>query len=67
MTGAQCLNYQDLKIEFGSYALVFEDNNPTNTTKSRSMGAIALNLTGNTEGDYFYVSHYRQSWDIHFW
>jgi len=47
MTGKPNLDYNSLKIEFGSYALVFEDNSPTNTTKSRSTGAIALNRTGN--------------------
>jgi len=56
MTGKPNLDYNSLKIEFGSYALVFEDNNPTNTTKSRSMGTIALNLTGNAKGDYHFMS-----------
>jgi len=56
MTGKPNLDYNHCKIEFGSYALVFEDNDPTNTTKSRSTGAIALNPTGNTEGDYHFMS-----------
>jgi len=56
MTGKPNLDYNSLKIEFRSYALVFEDNDPTNTTKSRSTGAIALNPTGNTKGDYHFMS-----------
>ncbi len=50
------MDYNSCKIEFGLYALVFEDNDPTNTTKSRSTGAIALNPTSNTEGDYHFMS-----------
>jgi hypothetical protein len=35
---------------------VFEDNDPTNTIKSRSVGAIALTATGNESGDYYFMS-----------
>ncbi len=56
MTGKPNLDYNSLKIEFGSYMLVFEDNDPTNPTKSQSMGAIALNPTGNVKGDYHFMS-----------
>jgi len=56
MTGKPNLDYNSCKVEFGSYVLVFEDNDPTNTTKSHSTGAIALNPTGNTEGDYHFMS-----------
>jgi len=56
LTGTPIVNYLHLKIEFGSYVLVFEDNNSSNTTKSCSTGAIALNPTGNSEGDYFFMS-----------
>jgi len=56
MTRKPNLDYNSLKIEFGSYALVFEDNYPTNTTKSCSMGTTALNPTGNIEGDYHFMS-----------
>jgi len=38
------------------YTLVFEDNDPTNMMKSCSTGAIALNPTGNTEGDHHFMS-----------
>jgi len=36
--------------------MVFEDNDPSNTTKSRSTGAIALNPTGNAKGDFHFMS-----------
>ena len=56
MTGRPCPDYNTLKIEFGSYAQVFEDNNPSNTTKARTTGAIALNPTGNAQGAHFFMS-----------
>ena len=59
MTGRPSLDYNKMSIEFGAYAQVFEDNNPTNTNKARTTGAIALNLTGNEQGGYFYVPRNR--------
>jgi len=56
MTGKPNLDYNSCKAEFGLHILVFEDNNLTNTTKSCSTGAIALNPTGNTKGDYHFMS-----------
>ncbi len=56
MTGKPNLNFNHCRIEFGSYALVFEDNSLTNTTKSRATGAIVLNPTGNSKGDYHFMS-----------
>jgi len=55
MTGKPNLNYNKCKIAFGSYALVFEDNDLTNTTKLCTTRAIALNPTGNSEGDYHFM------------
>jgi hypothetical protein len=61
--------FHDLKIEFGAYALVYEPNDPTNTNKTRSTGAIALTPTGNAQGVYFFMSLTtgkrlsRQQWD----
>ncbi|KAL7574572.1 hypothetical protein ACA910_015922 [Epithemia clementina (nom. ined.)] len=49
-------DFNNLKLEFGAYAQVFEDNNPTNTMASRMTGAIALNHTDNIQGDYFFMS-----------
>jgi hypothetical protein len=56
MTGRANPDYNDLKLEFGSYVQVFEDNTPSNTTTSRNTGAIVLNPTGNAQGDYFFMS-----------
>ena len=56
MTGRPNINYNDLKIEFGAYAQVFEDNDPTNTVKARTTGAIALTPTGNAQGGYYFMS-----------
>jgi hypothetical protein len=40
MTGRPRPDYNnDLKIEFGAYAMVFESNDPTNTNKTRATGA----------------------------
>jgi hypothetical protein len=69
MTGKPCPDYNDLKIDFGAYALVYEDNNPTNTMRTRCTGAIALNATGNNQGGYYFMSLVtgrrlsRQQWD----
>jgi hypothetical protein len=52
MTGRPTHNYNDMKIEFGAYAQVFESNEPTNTVKARTTGAIALTPTGNTQEGY---------------
>jgi len=49
-------DYNNMRLEFGSYVQVFEDNDPSNTPKARSMGAIALNPTGNAQGDYYFLS-----------
>ena len=56
VTGARPPDFNNMRLEFGTYVQVFEDNSPSNTTKTRSLGAIALNPTGNAQGDYFYMS-----------
>jgi hypothetical protein len=56
VTGAAPPNFNHMRIEFGSYAQVFEDNIPSNTPRARTLGAIALNPTGNAQGDYFFMS-----------
>jgi hypothetical protein len=56
MTGKPRPDYNDLKIGFGAYALVYEANDPTNTNKTRSTGAITLTPTGNAQGGYFVMS-----------
>ena len=70
MTGLPSPDYNDLKIEFGAYAQVFESNDPTNTVKARTTGAIALTPTGNAQGGYYFMSLAtgrklsRQQWDV---
>jgi len=56
MTGRANPDYNDLKLEFGSYVQVFEDNDPSTTTTSRKTGAIVMNPTGNAQGDYHFMS-----------
>ena len=56
ITGAASPDFNNMRLEFGTYVQVFEDNDPTNTPKARSLGAIALNPTGNAQGDYFFMS-----------
>jgi hypothetical protein len=69
MTGWPSPDYNNLKIEFGAYVQVFEDNNPTNTTRTRTTGAIALAPTGKSQGGYYFMSLTtgmrlsRQQWD----
>jgi hypothetical protein len=56
VTGVPPPDFNKLRLEFGSYVQVFEANNPTNTPKARSVGAIALTPTGNANGDYYFLS-----------
>jgi Reverse transcriptase (RNA-dependent DNA polymerase)/Zinc knuckle len=56
MTGRPSIDFNALKLEFGLYVQVFENNNPTNTMKERNTGAIVLSHTGNVQGDYFFMS-----------
>jgi hypothetical protein len=58
-----------MKIEFGAYAQVFEDNYPTYTVQTRTTGEIALTTMGNAQGGYYFLSLTtrrrlsRQQWD----
>jgi hypothetical protein len=69
MTGQPRPDYNDLKIEFGAYAMVFESNDPTNTNKTRATGAIAMTPTGNAQGGFYFKFLMtgkrlsRQQWD----
>jgi len=49
MMGKAYLGFNTLKTNFGSYVLVYL----TNTTRSRSTGAIVLNPMGNTGKHHF--------------
>ena len=46
-------DYTKLKITFGAYAQVYDST--TNTTKSRSIGAVALKPS-NKRGSYYFMS-----------
>ena len=56
VTGDAPPDYNKLKLEFGSYVQLFDDVHPTNTLRSRTFGAIALTPTGNSQGDYHFLS-----------
>jgi hypothetical protein len=56
VTGSPPPDYRKLRIDIGAYAQVFESPNPTNTPISRSLGAIALEPTGNADGSYHFLS-----------
>ncbi len=56
VTGTGTPDYASMRLEFGTYAQVFEDHDPTNTPHARSLGAMALNPTSNTQGDYYFLS-----------
>ncbi len=55
-TGVPSRDYDDMKIEFGSYAQVFEERGNTNTMRMRTTGAIAMTPTGNTQGGCNFLS-----------
>jgi hypothetical protein len=51
MTGKRNPEYNDLKIELGTYVQVYETRTfSSNTLKSRTTGAITLTYTSNTQG-----------------
>ncbi len=56
VTGIATPDYNAMRVELGTYVQVFDDNDPSNTPRSRSMGAIALSPTGNAQGDYYFMS-----------
>jgi hypothetical protein len=45
MTGKLNPDYHSMKVKFGTYVQVFEENTPTNNNKSQTTGEIALNLS----------------------
>ena len=56
ITGLPDPDYNSMRIEFGQYAQVFEERCRTSTTEPRTIGAIALNPTGNAQGSYYFMS-----------
>ena len=48
LTGAPQPDFNNLKLEFGQYVHVFEDNDTSNTNKARTTGAlISTNACGS--------------------
>jgi hypothetical protein len=57
LTGKADPDYNNMRVEFGSYVQIYEPATfATNTLRSRTTGAIALTATGNTQGDYYFLS-----------
>jgi hypothetical protein len=70
LSGRPRTNFADLKLELGQYVqFLFEDNDPSNTNKTRTTGAIALNPSDNEQEGYIFLSLVtgrklsRQQWD----
>jgi Reverse transcriptase (RNA-dependent DNA polymerase) len=68
ITGSHKPDYHAMSLEFGTYVQVYDGT--SNDTKSRTLGAIATNPTGNTSGDFYFMSlatgHriHRRSWTV---
>ena len=68
ITGQPKPDFRNLQLEFGTYVQVFDGT--SNDTKSRTLGAIATNPTGNSSGDYYFMSLatgqriHRRSWIV---
>jgi Reverse transcriptase (RNA-dependent DNA polymerase) len=68
VTGVHKPDYRTMPLEFGTYVQVYDGT--SNNTKSRTLGAIATNPTGNSSGDYFFMSLatgariHRRSWTV---
>jgi hypothetical protein len=56
VTGATPPDFNTLSLEFGTYVQMFEDSDPTNTLHNRTLGAVSLTPTGNTQGNDSFLS-----------
>ena len=56
ITGRPLPNYHSVLLEFGTYLHIFEDNDQSNTTKSRTTPAIAMDQIRNIQGGYLFMS-----------
>ena len=54
VTGRARVDYNNIPLEFGSYVQLLDRS--VNTIRSRTIGAIALNPTGNKNGAYRFMS-----------
>jgi hypothetical protein len=68
VTGVHKPDFSTMRLEFGTYVQVYDGT--SNDTKSRTLGAIATNPTGNSNGDYYFMSLatgqriHRRSWTV---
>ena len=56
VTGAAPPDYNLIKLEFGTYVQIFNENTPSNTVSARTTGAIALNSVHNSKGDVYFLN-----------
>ena len=56
MTNTRLDYSKHCKIPFGSYCHVFQDNQPSNTDRERTVDAICLGPAGNMQGGYKFFS-----------
>jgi hypothetical protein len=49
-------DFNKMKFEFGAYGQAFQSNKITNTNTTRAVGAIALSMTPNKNGEYKFMS-----------
>ena len=54
VTGRPAPDYNDLKLEFGSYVMLTDRT--TNTPRARTFGAIAMYPSGGRDGSYHFMS-----------
>ena len=69
MTGESLDFKKHLKLQFGQYCQVHEDETVTNTQRPRTAGAISMGPSGNTQGGFKFLSLktgkklVRRNWD----
>ena len=56
ITGVRLDANKHCKVPFGTYVQVAEENKPTNTTQTRTQGAIALGPSNNIQGGVRFMS-----------
>ena len=56
VTGKKMVSYRQLKVSFGAYVQVHKDNQRTNTTHPRTIGARALGISDNRSGNYEFMN-----------
>jgi len=61
-TGIKTDYQRDIKIGFGEYVQVYDEDRVTNTMRERTIGALSLGPTGNLQGTYLFLS--LSTWDV---